>query len=93
MSGIFDSGWARRLLDTLGRYGEVEALVTGTTGTTALLDARMEGEIRIIRGRWSAWPVFTEEAMYWVWGLNFNPQTQTQRSSHLARSSPRTGTP
>jgi len=55
MSGIFDSGWARRLLDTLGRYGEVEALVTGTTGTTALLDARMEGEIKIIRGRWSAW--------------------------------------
>lgn len=55
MSSIFDTGWARRLLDTLSQHGEVEALVTGTTGATALLDARMEGEIKIIRERWSVW--------------------------------------
>jgi hypothetical protein len=55
MPGIFDSGWALRLLDTLRRQGEVEALLTGTTGTTALLDARMENDVKVIRERWSAW--------------------------------------
>jgi hypothetical protein len=55
MPGIFDSGWALRLLDTLRRHGEVEALLTGTTGTTALLDAKMENDVKIIRERWSAW--------------------------------------
>ena len=55
MSGIFDSGWAEKLLDFLDQYGDVEALVTGTTGTIALLDARLEGKIKIIRERWSAW--------------------------------------
>jgi hypothetical protein len=55
MPGIFDSGWALRLLDTLKQHGEVEALLTGTTGTTALLDVRMENDVKIIRERWSAW--------------------------------------
>jgi len=55
MSGIFDSGWARKLLDALRRRGEVTALVTGTTGATALLDACMEKEVESIPMRWSVW--------------------------------------
>jgi len=55
MSGIFDSGWAGRVLETLKRHGEVEAVVTGTTGATALLDARLEGEVKSVRDRWSTW--------------------------------------
>jgi hypothetical protein len=53
--GIFDSGWAPKVVEALGRQGEVEAVVTGATGTTAMVDAGMEGEVRAIRGKWSDW--------------------------------------
>ncbi len=53
--GIFDSGWAPRVIETLRLQGEVEAVVTGTTGTTAMIDAGMEGEVEAIQGRWSDW--------------------------------------
>jgi hypothetical protein len=53
--GIFDSGWAPRVIAALRLQGEVEAVVTGTTGTTAMIDAGMEGEVEAIQGKWSDW--------------------------------------
>ena len=53
--GIFDSGWAPRVLEALRLQGEVKAVVTGTTGTTAMIDAGMEGEVEVLQGKWSDW--------------------------------------
>lgn len=53
--GVFDSGWAPKVIGALRLQGEVEAVVTGTTGTTAMIDAGMEGEVRALSGKWSDW--------------------------------------
>jgi hypothetical protein len=55
MPGIFDSGWAPKVIEALRRQGEVEAVVTGTTGTTAMIDAGMEGEVKALPMKWSEW--------------------------------------
>lgn len=51
--GIFDSGWAPKVIEALRLQGEVEAVVTGTTGITAMIDAGMEGEVKAVREKWS----------------------------------------
>ncbi|MEM2978460.1 MAG: DUF2117 domain-containing protein [Candidatus Hadarchaeales archaeon] len=50
MPGIFDSGWARRILDLLRTRHEVRAATYGTMGRTALLDSGMEGEVEFLAG-------------------------------------------
>jgi hypothetical protein len=55
MPGIFDSGWAPRVIEALRLQGELEAVVTGTTGTTAMIDAGMEGEVKALPMKWSEW--------------------------------------
>ncbi|NPB01406.1 MAG: DUF2117 domain-containing protein [Methanopyri archaeon] len=46
---IFDTGWARRVLDALKGLSRVEAELGGTTGYMAMLDAGMEDEVRFER--------------------------------------------
>jgi hypothetical protein len=55
MPGIFDSGWAPKVIEALRLQGEVEAVVTGTIGTTAMIDAGMEGEVKALGMKWSEW--------------------------------------
>ncbi|MEM0358689.1 MAG: DUF2117 domain-containing protein [Candidatus Hadarchaeales archaeon] len=50
MPGIFDSGWARKILDLLESEHEVRAFTYGTMGRTALLDSGMEGEVEFVPG-------------------------------------------
>ena len=50
MPGIFDSGWARKILDLLRREHEVRAATYGTMGRTALLDSGMEDEVEFVEG-------------------------------------------
>lgn len=50
MPGIFDSGWAKKILDLLRSEHEVRAFTYGTMGRTALLDSGMEGEVEFVPG-------------------------------------------
>ncbi|NLK25954.1 MAG: DUF2117 domain-containing protein [Euryarchaeota archaeon] len=47
---VIDSGVALRVLDELGKVGEVEATIGGAMGTAALLDAGLEDRVAV-RGR------------------------------------------
>lgn len=44
---MLDSGYAEKIMDILGRYGEVKARLGGTMGRTAVIDARLENKIDI----------------------------------------------
>jgi hypothetical protein len=44
---MLDSGYAEKIMDLLGRYGEVKARLGGTMGRTAVIDARLETKIDI----------------------------------------------
>ena len=46
---IIDSGYAVKLIDLLGEYGEVSARLGGTMGRTAVIDASLEDVIDISR--------------------------------------------
>lgn len=46
---IIDSGYALKLIDLLGGYGEVSARLGGTMGRTAVIDASLENVIDISR--------------------------------------------
>jgi hypothetical protein len=43
---VIDSGWAKKLLKTLGDFGTVDARLSGTMGTLAVLDSRMDRQIK-----------------------------------------------
>lgn len=43
---VIDSGWAKKLLKILGDFGTVDARLSGTMGTLAVLDSRMDDQIR-----------------------------------------------
>ncbi|MCP8305098.1 MAG: DUF2117 domain-containing protein [archaeon] len=42
---IIDSGWARKILNTLSKFGWVKAKICGTMGTIALIDNYMDSQI------------------------------------------------
>jgi len=42
MSKIFDSGWASKLLELFRSYGDVTAVVSGTTSTAAIMDSGLD---------------------------------------------------
>ncbi len=44
---MLDSGYAEKIMDILGRYGEVKARLGGTMGRTAVIDAQLETKIDI----------------------------------------------
>ena len=44
---MLDSGYAEKIMDLLGRYGEVKARLGGTMGRTAVFDAQLETKIDI----------------------------------------------
>ena len=44
---MLDSGYAEKIMDLLGRYGEVKARLGGTMGRTAVIDAQLETKIDI----------------------------------------------
>ena len=44
---IIDSGWAKKIIDLLSKYGVVKAKLGGTMGRTAVIDASLENEIDI----------------------------------------------
>ena len=46
---IIDSGYALRLIELLGTYGDVSARLGGTMGRTAVIDANLENVIDISR--------------------------------------------
>lgn len=43
---VIDSGWARKLLKILGDFGTVDARLSGTMGTLAVLDSHMDNQIK-----------------------------------------------
>lgn len=55
MPGVFDSGWAPKVIEALRLQGEVEVVMTGTMGITAMIDAGMEGEVEVLPVKWSEW--------------------------------------
>jgi hypothetical protein len=55
MPAIFDAGFAMQLLPVVKKYGDVDAVVTGPMGCTALLDHDLETEIKFVRERWGSW--------------------------------------
>lgn len=44
---MLDSGYAEKIMDILGSYGEVRARLGGTMGRTAVIDAKLEKKIDI----------------------------------------------
>ncbi len=50
MPGIFDSGWAKRIIDFLRTKHEVLPTTYGTMGRTALFDSGLEREIQFVKG-------------------------------------------
>ncbi len=55
MSGIFDSGWADRIISVTEKLGEVVAVVTGTMGAVAMMDSLLEGKVTFVREKFSDW--------------------------------------
>ncbi|MGC8936011.1 MAG: DUF2117 domain-containing protein, partial [Candidatus Methanomethylicaceae archaeon] len=55
MPGVFDTGWAERMLSVTKKYGDFVAVVGGTIGAVAMLDAKLESEIKIIKERFTEW--------------------------------------
>jgi hypothetical protein len=53
MSRIFDTGWASKLLEALKGYGEITAVVSGTTGTVAMIDSGLA--VTPLRERFVDW--------------------------------------
>ena len=45
--GIIDSGYAKKIIEILEDYGEVQSRLGGTMGRTAVIDAHMENVINI----------------------------------------------
>ncbi|MEM4157101.1 MAG: DUF2117 domain-containing protein [Candidatus Methanomethylicaceae archaeon] len=55
MPGVFDEGWANRILSVIKKYGDSVAIVGGTIGAVAMMDAQLEREVKIIREKFSDW--------------------------------------
>ncbi|MCX8181521.1 MAG: DUF2117 domain-containing protein [Candidatus Methanomethyliaceae archaeon] len=55
MSGVFDTGWAERMLFVIKKYGDFVAVVGGTIGAVAMMDAQLESEVIIIKEKFSDW--------------------------------------
>ena len=55
MPGIFDSGWAERLLSIMEKYGDFVAIVGGTIGAVAMLDAALDSKVKHIKEKFSDW--------------------------------------
>jgi len=53
MSRIFDTGWASKSLEALKGYGEITAVVSGTTGTVAMIDSGLA--VTPLRERFVDW--------------------------------------
>lgn len=78
MPTIFDSGWARKLIQAVKKHGEVDAVVTGTMGPTAMLDNFLEDEVKLIRKGWSSW--IESSAQEYDFLINATYTTDLERS-------------
>ena len=55
MPGVFDTGWAERMISLMKKYGDCVPIVGGTVGAVAMMDARLEGKVKIIQEKFSEW--------------------------------------
>lgn len=55
MPGIFDTGWAEVMISLMKKYGDCVAVVGGTVGAVAMMDARLENKVKIIQEKFSEW--------------------------------------
>jgi len=55
MPNVFDTGWAGRMISLMKKYGDFVAVVSGTIGAVAMMDAHLEGKVNIIKEKFSDW--------------------------------------
>ncbi len=55
MPGVFDTGWAERMISLIKKYGDYVAVVGGTIGAVAMMDAHLESKVKIIQEKFSEW--------------------------------------
>lgn len=55
MCKIFELSWAEKILSLIKKYGEVIAVVSGTMSAIAMMDARLNKSIRILKERFIEW--------------------------------------
>ncbi|MGQ9759085.1 MAG: DUF2117 domain-containing protein [Candidatus Methanomethylicaceae archaeon] len=81
MSGIFDAGWANRLISIAEEYGEVTPIVTGTMGAVAMMDSLLEGKVIFVRERFSNWVNWAN----WVNNESFDVVLNAMHTSDVER--------
>ncbi len=76
---IVDSGYAKKIIELLGNYGEVKARLGGTMGRTAVYDAHMEQTIDISTKRLPSASVdkFAQEECDVVFLINYGKSSVT----------------
>lgn len=55
MSKVFESGWAEKILILLKKYGDVTAIVSGTTSAISMMDVGLDKEIKVLKERFVDW--------------------------------------
>lgn len=55
MSKIFESGWAEKILNLIKKYGDVIAIVSGTTSAISMMDVGLIKEIKVLKERFVNW--------------------------------------